>query len=116
MLSSIFGALGRKFWDLMEGDHSVIAIVDRVATIFKAVVVAVMPTKSSDRGLNKARRALMTTLERNRLEVPEESLAMVLRHGDNLEESLQTTLNREGDPGDERHRLYRLLLQSELER
>ncbi len=68
--------------------NSVIAIAHCVATRFKAVVVAVMPTKSSDCGLNEARAALITSLEKNRLQVPKERLAIHLRHGDNLELSL----------------------------
>ena len=59
---------------------------------------------------------LNTILEKYHLQVLKEGLAILLRHGDSLEESVQITMSLEGDPGDERYRLYQLLLQSELER
>ena len=113
---SIFGALGRRYWGSMAGEHSVVTVFDRGAAMFEAVAVAVIAIKSSDRDLNKARTALNTILEKNSLQVPKERLAILLRHGDSLEESLQITMSREGDPVDERYRLYQSLLQSELER
>ena len=48
--------------------------------------------------------------------MPRERLAILLKHGDSLEESIQITMSREGDSGNARYRLYQLLLQSELER
>ena len=113
---SIFGALGRRHWDSVASEHSVITVFDRGVAMFEAVVVAVIAIKSADHDLNKARTVLNTILEKNHLQVPKERLSILLRHGDSLEESLRITMSREGDPGDERYRLYQLLLQSELER
>ncbi len=113
---SIFGALGRRYWDSIACEHSVITVFDRGAAMFEAVVVAVIAIKSSDRDLNKARTVFNTILEKNHLQVPKERLAILLRHGDSLEESLQITMSRESNPVDEKYRLYQLLLQSELER
>ena len=113
---SIFGALGRRHWDSIANEHSVITVFDRGIFMFEAVVVAVIAVKSADHDLCKARTVLDTILEKYHLQVPKERLAILLRHGDSLEESVQITMSREGDPGDQRYRLYQLLLQSELER
>ena len=113
---SIFGALGRRQCDSMASEHSVINIFDRGVAMFEAVVVAVIAIKSADHDLSKARTVLNTIIETNHLQVPKERLAILLRHGDSLEGSLQITMSREADPGDERYRLYQLLLHSELER
>lgn len=112
---SIFSALARRYWRSMAGEHSSITVFDRGTSMFGAVAVAVIAIKSRDRDLNKARTALHTLLEENHLQVPKERLAILLRHGNSLEESLQITMSRESDPGDERYRLYQLLLQSELQ-
>ena len=114
-ICSIFGALGRRHWDSIADEHSVITVFDRGTSMFEAVVVAVIAIKSADHDLCKARTVLNTILEKYHLQVPKEGLAILLRHGDSLEESVQITMSREGDPGDERYRLYQLLLQSELE-
>lgn len=100
----------------MAGEHSVVTVFDRGAAMFEAVAIAVIAIKSSDRDLNKARTVFTEIIERNNLQVPRERLAILLKHGDSLEESVQITMNREGDTGNERYRLYQLLLQSELER
>lgn len=113
---SIFNALGRRYRGSMAGEHSVITVFDRGTAMFEAVSVAVIAIKSSDRDLTKARTSLNKILEKNRLLVPRERLAIILRHGETLEESIQITISREDDNGDKRYRLYQLLLQSELER
>ena len=113
---SIFGALGRRQCDSIASEHSVINIFDRGVAMFEAVAVADIAIKSADHDLSKARMVLNTILETNHLQVPKEKLAILLRHGDSLEESLQITMSREADSGDERYRTYQLLLQSELER
>ena len=113
---SIFGALRRRQCDSIASEHSVINIFDRGVAMFEAVAVAVIAIKSADHDLSKARMVLNTILETNHLQVPKEKLAILLRHGDSLEESLQITMGREVDSGDERYRTYQLLLQSELER
>lgn len=113
---SIFGALGRRHWGSMADEHSVITVFDRGTSMFEAVAVAVIAIKSPDRDLNKARMALHTILEDNNLQAPKERLAILIKHGDSLEESLRITISRESDPGDERYRLYQHLLQSELQR
>lgn len=113
---SIFGAVARRYWGSVAGEHSVVTVFDRGAAMLEAVAVAVIAIKSSDRDLNKARMRLHNILEENHLQVPKERLAILLRHGHNLEESLQITMSRESDPGDERYRLYQLLLQTELQR
>lgn len=113
---SIFSALARRHWGSVAGEHRVVTIFDRGAAMFEAVAVAVIATKSSDRDLNKARTTFTGIIERNNLQVPRERLAILLKHGDTLEESVQITMSRENDTGDERYRVYQLLLQSELER
>ena len=113
---SIFSALGRRYWGSMAGEHRVVTIFDRGAAMFEAVAVAVIATKSSDRDLNKARTTFAKIIERNNLQVPRERLAILLKHGDSLEESVQITMSRENETGNERYRVYQLLLQSELER
>ena len=113
---SIFGALGRRHQGSVASKHSVITVFDRGVAMFEAVVVAVIATKSADHDLGKARTVLSAILEKYDLQAPKERLAILLRHGDSLEESIQITLSRERDSGDERYKLYQLLLQSELER
>ena len=113
---SIFGALRRRHWDSMAGEHSVVTVFDRGAAMFEAVAIAVIAIKSSDRNLDKARTVFTEIVEKNNLQVPRERLAILLKHGDSLEESVQITMSREGDTGNERYRLYQFLLQSELER
>ena len=112
---TIFGALARRDCNPMGVENSVVSVFDRGAAMFEAVAVAVIAVKSSDRDLDKARTALRIILEENDLQVPKESLAILLRHGDSLEQSLQITMSRESDVGHERYRLYQLLLQSELQ-
>lgn len=113
---AIFGALARRYWGSIAGEHSVITVFDRGTSMFEAVAVAVIAIKSPDPDLNKARTALHTILEEHHLQAPKEKLAILLKHGESLEESVQITMSRESDPGDERYRLYQRLLQSELQR
>ena len=113
---SIFSALGRRHLGSVASEHRVVTIFDRGAAMFEAVAVAAIATKSSDRDLNKARITFTEIIEKNNLKVPRERLAILLKHGDTLEESVQITMSRENDTGDERYRVYQLLLQSELER
>ena len=115
-ICSILGALGRRQFDSIASEHSVINIFDRGVAMFEAVTVAVIAMKSADHDLSKARTVFNRILETNHLQVPKEKLVILLRHGDNLEESLQITMSREADSGDERYRSYQLLLQKELER
>ena len=113
---TIFGALGRRHFGSMAGEHSAVTIFDRGSAMFEAVAIAVIAIKSSDRDLNKARMEFTKIIEKNNLQVPRERLAILLKHGDSLGESVQITMSRESETGNERYRLYQLLLQSELER
>ena len=92
---SIFGALGRRKFDSIASEYSVINIFDRGVAMFQAVAVAVFAIKSADHDLSKARMVFNRILGTNHLQVPKERLAILLRHGDNLEESLQITMSRE---------------------
>ncbi|KAL8917912.1 MAG: hypothetical protein Q9208_007655 [Pyrenodesmia sp. 3 TL-2023] len=113
---SIFGALARRHWDSMTNTHSVVTVFDRGVAMFEAVAVAVIATKRADADLDKARTTLQTIVEKHDLQVPKERLAILLEHGENLNESLQITLSREDNEPDERYKMYQFFLQSEIER
>ncbi|KAL9577656.1 MAG: hypothetical protein Q9212_006227 [Teloschistes hypoglaucus] len=111
---SIFSAVARRHWGAMAVGQDSVTIYDRGPSMFEAVVVAVMATKSLDHDLAKARTALQAILTGNRTQMPKENLAILLQHGSNLEESVSITMSRESNPNDERYKLYQRLLQSEL--
>ncbi|KAL8997559.1 MAG: hypothetical protein Q9169_003177 [Polycauliona sp. 2 TL-2023] len=113
-ICSIVGALMRRHWGSMADTHKLIAVFDRGAAMFEAVVVAVIATKSPDHDLDKARTTFHTLLGKHHLQIPKERLAILLKFTGSLEESLQITLSREENVPDERYRLYQLLLQSEM--
>ena len=54
IICSIFGALGRRHWDSIADEHSVITVFDRGTSMFEAVVVAVIAIKSANHDLCKA--------------------------------------------------------------
>lgn len=115
-ISSITSALVQRYQDSVANAHSKIVIFDRGTTMFEAVAVAMTAMKRSDHDLDKARAEFHTILEEHHLQLPKEKLAILLTHGNNLEESLRITLSREDDIPDERYKLYQRLLQSELHR
>ena len=83
--------------------------------MLEAVIVAVLAVKNDGNGLKEARAKLRRMLQQHHLQVPREQLAILLKHGANLEESVKITLEREQRPADERYRLYQRLLQTELQ-
>ena len=83
--------------------------------MFEAVTVAVLAVKNGGNDLKEARAKLGRILQQHHLHVPREQLAILLKHGANLEESVNITLEREQKPADERYRLYQTLLQTELQ-
>ena len=113
---SIFGALVRGTHNSIAVEGDSVTIFDRGVAMFEAVAVATIAFKSPDHNLDKARATLHTILESSGLQVPKENLAILLKHGDTLEDSIQITMSRESDPSDERYRLYQNLLHIELQR
>ena len=83
--------------------------------MFEAVSVAVIAAKNRSSDLKEARVKLVRILQQQRLHFPREKLAVLLKHGAVLEESVQITLEREHKPTDERYRLYQMLLQAEIQ-
>lgn len=77
----------------------VVEIIRRGVRVFHPAVIAI---KSPDRDLNKARTALHTILEENHLQMPRERLAILLKHGESMEDSFRITMSRESDPLEER--------------
>ncbi|KAL8674419.1 MAG: hypothetical protein Q9168_001152 [Polycauliona sp. 1 TL-2023] len=112
---SIVGAVRRRYWNSMVDTHQLIAVFDRGAAMFEAVVVAVIATKCPDHDLDEARATFHTLMEKHNLQMPTERLAILLKHTGSLEESLRVTLSREDKHPDERYRLYQSLLQSEMQ-
>ena len=112
---TIYGALGRRYWNSLSNEQTVIAFYDRGTAMFEAVSVAVIAVKNGSSDLKEARAKLDRILQQQRLHVPREKLAILLKHGADLEESVKITLEREHKPTDERYRLYQMLLQAEIQ-
>ena len=113
---SIFSALARRHTASLANEHSLVTLFDRGVAMFEAVATAVIAVKSFQGNLDKARVTLGTILEEHHLQVPREHLAILLKHGDSLEESVRITMSREEYQEDQRYRQYQTLLQSELQR
>lgn len=112
---TIYGALGRRYWNSLTNEQTAIAVYDRGTAMFDAVTVAVLAVKNDGNNLKEARAKLGRILQQHHLHVPREQLAILLKHGADLEESVKITLEREQRPADERYRLYQTLLQTELQ-
>ena len=111
----IFGGLGRRYWNSLANAEAAIMIYDRGTAMFEAVTVAVIAVKNGFDDLVEARAKLKEILEKNRLHVPREEFAILLRHGTNIEESVKITLDREDKPTDARYHKYQIFLQTELQ-
>lgn len=114
-VSTIFGAVGRRYWNSLADQHTDLVVHDRGAIMFQAVAVAVLAVNHPDHDLTQARMRLDEILHRNQLQVPKEQLTILLKHGKDLEDSVRITLERESQAVDERYRLYQTLLQTELQ-
>ena len=112
---TIYGALGRRYWNSLTNEQNAIAVYERGTAMFEAVTVAVLAVKNDGNDLNEARAKLGRLLEQHHLHVPSEQLAILLKHGASLEESVKINPEREQKPVDERYRLYQTLLQTELQ-
>lgn len=115
-VTTIFGALGRRYFNSMACEKAEIIIFDRGVEMFEAVAVATIAVKSQGRDLVKARAKLDSILNQKNLQLPREQVAILLKHGGNVAESVKITLQREDKPVDARYRLYQTLLQQELQR
>ena len=112
---TIYGALGRRYWNSLTNEQTAIAVYDRGTAMFDAVSVAVLAVKNDGNDLKEARAKLGRILQQHYLQIPREQLAILLKHGTNLEEPVKITLDREQRPADERYRLYQTLLQTKLQ-
>ena len=112
---TIYGALGRRYWNSLANEQTAIAVYDRGTAMFEAVTVAVLAMKHDGNDLKEARARLGRILKQHHLHVPREQLAIFLKHGSDLEESVKITQEREQKPADKRYRLYQKLLQTELQ-
>ncbi|KAL8788530.1 MAG: hypothetical protein Q9213_001603 [Squamulea squamosa] len=93
-------------------------VFDGGVAMFEAVMIAVIATKSSDHSLDKARAEFEAILENKGPQLPleKENLAIFLKHGRNLEDSVEITLSRGANDANDRYKLYQYLLQWELQR
>ncbi|KAL8774259.1 MAG: hypothetical protein Q9209_001010 [Squamulea sp. 1 TL-2023] len=108
------GALACRYRDIPA--DSVATVFDGGIAMFEAVMIAVIATKSSDHNLDKARGEFEAIVQNKQLQLPpKEKLAILLKHGRNLEDSVEISVSRE-DNADDRYRLYQYLLQWELQR
>ena len=112
---TIYGALARRYWNSLANEQTAIAVYDRGTAMFEAVTVAVLAVKNDGNDLKEARAKLERIIQQHHLHVPREQLAILLKHGRDLEESVKITLEREQKPTDERYHLYQMLLQTELQ-
>ena len=110
---AIFKAVASRYWSPRVKDSSGATVFDRGATMFEAVTTSVIAVKSMDHDLDKARTIMRTIIEDHRLQFPSEDLAILLKHGKNLEDSVRITMSREAS-ADDRYTLYQQLLQEEL--
>ncbi|KLU91755.1 hypothetical protein MAPG_10704 [Magnaporthiopsis poae ATCC 64411] len=114
-VSTIFGALARRHRNA-TGKQGDVVVLDRGIDMFEAVAVAVIAMKDEDGDLANARRILDGILDKHGLRLPPENLAVLIKHGKTLDESVRITMSRESSPDDERYNRYQRLLQSELRR
>ena len=114
-VSTIFGALGHRYWNSLTNEQTAIAVYDRGTAMLEAVSVAVIAVKNEGHELKEAREKLDRILQQQGLHVPREKLAIFLKHGQILKESVKITLKREHRSTDERYRLYQILLQTEIQ-
>ncbi|KAG8529858.1 uncharacterized protein KY384_005339 [Bacidia gigantensis] len=112
---TIFGALGRRYWNSLAAEHISIIVFDRGTTMFHAVAVAMLAIKREDHDLIRARTRLREIQRQYALRVPQEQLVILLKHGKSLEESVNITVQREDGAVDERYFQYQTLLQTELQ-
>lgn len=112
----IFGALARRYRNATAGKNGDVVIFDRGVSMFEAVAVAVIAMKNEDEDLVNARGVLDGILDKHGLRLPPENLAILMTHGNTVEESVRITMSREDNPDDERYNRYQRLLQSELQR
>ena len=115
-LEPVFGVLARRYWNSIEGKNREMVIFDRGIVMFEAVAVAVIAMKNQDDDLVKAEADLDAIVDKHCLCLPREKLAVLIKHGETLEDSVRITMRRESDPGDKRYAAYQRLLQSELQR
>ena len=112
---TIYGALGRRYWKSLAKEQIAITVYDRGTAMFEAITVAVLAVKHDGNDLKEARARLGRILQQHHLHVPREQLAIFLKNGSDLEESVKITLEREQKPADERFHLYQTLRQTELQ-
>lgn len=112
---TIYAALGRRSQHTMNGEETTFALLDRGKVMFDAVIAAVFATKSKEGDLDEARLRRYSIIQENSLQVPGEELAILLKHGKTLEDSVRISLERENKPVDDRYRRYQTFLQRELQ-
>ncbi len=114
LVSGIFDALDRRYVRFTHTEEAAMTVFDRGTAMFEAVAIAAIAVKSNNRDLAKSRERLQTILSKLQLQLPKEHLAILLKHTDNIKESIETSLTRETEPVDTRYRLYQTLLHEEL--
>jgi hypothetical protein len=114
-VSTIFSALRDRFSASMASKQKAMAVFDRGSAMFKAVAVATIAVKNKDYELIDARKRVEEILHDKDIPVFAEHLAILLKHGDDIDESVNITLAREVEPEDARYRTYQTLLQTELQ-
>ena len=112
---TIYGALERRYQYAKANKSATFALFDRGKAMFDAVTAAVFATKSRDGDLHEARTKRDSIVQQNHLQIPDEDISILLKHGESLEESVSISLGRETKPVDDRYRLYQTLLQKELQ-
>ena len=112
---TIYAALGRRYRETKANESITFGLFDRGKAMFDAVTAAVFATKSKDGDLHEARTRRDGIVEQNHLQIPEEDITILLKFGNNLEESVNLSLGRETKPVNDRYRRYQTLLQRELQ-
>lgn len=113
---TVFGALGRRHRNMVEGSKGDMVVFDRGTVMFEAVAVAVIAMKHGDDDLVNARQTLDEILDKHDLRFPRDDMAILMKHGSTVDESVRLTMSRESDPDDKRYTRYQRLLQHELRR
>lgn len=75
-----------------------VVVFDRDINMFEAFAVAVIAMKDEYGDLANAQRILNSILDKHGLRLPQENMAVLIKHGKTLDESVQITMSREKNP------------------
>lgn len=112
-VETIVEALNYRISSLQS--EATVLYLDRGAVMFKAVCIATIGVKN-ECSLKEARKLFESILLKRNLKFPvEESVRILLKHSDIMEESIRKTLSMEENGFDETYKQYQNLLHNQLQ-